>query len=338
MNILYIIGNGFDRAQGMATSYPEFYKYLLENKEGSPLLQKMKIEIKNDLDAEKNLWSDMEWGLGKFSSNIKTEKEMDEFHEELSQHLQNYLYKIDSEHILYSKLMLARISEDILQPEKYFVEADKEAYKSYLESFQFDSICYNAITLNYTNTLEKMLENHPCLFDKNSKEIPFNICHLHGELKDTIILGVSNKEQIANTNFRQSEFVTSFLVKSNANDAMKNLRNKKCEQLIKEANVIIIFGVSYGDTDSHLWKSIGHEITNRENICVVNFILNSNVQPTRKFNLSAIEKIEREKIYSKMGINQTEEIDHRFFIEINTKLFQNILNNKSYMDNQILIH
>ncbi|MFR0764060.1 MULTISPECIES: AbiH family protein [Alistipes] len=26
MNILYIFGNGFDKAQGMATSYPEFYK------------------------------------------------------------------------------------------------------------------------------------------------------------------------------------------------------------------------------------------------------------------------------------------------------------------------
>ena len=64
MNILYIIGNGFDRAQGMATSYPEFYKYLLENKEGSPLLQKMKIEIKEDLDAKEN---------GKISNKIYQE-------------------------------------------------------------------------------------------------------------------------------------------------------------------------------------------------------------------------------------------------------------------------
>ena len=31
MNILYIFGNGFKKAQGMATSYPEFYKYLQES-------------------------------------------------------------------------------------------------------------------------------------------------------------------------------------------------------------------------------------------------------------------------------------------------------------------
>jgi len=28
MNVLYILGNGFDKAQGMKTSYPEFYEYL----------------------------------------------------------------------------------------------------------------------------------------------------------------------------------------------------------------------------------------------------------------------------------------------------------------------
>ena len=30
MNVLYILGNGFDKAQGMKTSYPEFYQYLME--------------------------------------------------------------------------------------------------------------------------------------------------------------------------------------------------------------------------------------------------------------------------------------------------------------------
>lgn len=61
MNVLYILGNGFDKAQGMATSYPEFYKYLTENvKDGSPLLEKMKSAITEDTV----LWADMETGLG----------------------------------------------------------------------------------------------------------------------------------------------------------------------------------------------------------------------------------------------------------------------------------
>ena len=42
MNILYIFGNGFDKAQGMATSYPEFYKYLQDHvTSGSNLLNQI---------------------------------------------------------------------------------------------------------------------------------------------------------------------------------------------------------------------------------------------------------------------------------------------------------
>ena len=43
MNILYILGNGFDKAQGMATSYPEFYDYLMENSDNcSNMMQLLK--------------------------------------------------------------------------------------------------------------------------------------------------------------------------------------------------------------------------------------------------------------------------------------------------------
>ena len=41
MNIVYFLGNGFDKAQGLKTSYPEFYEYL-DKKEGSALLQNLK--------------------------------------------------------------------------------------------------------------------------------------------------------------------------------------------------------------------------------------------------------------------------------------------------------
>lgn len=64
MNALYILGNGFDKAQGMATSYPEFYEYLVNNvKDGSALLEKMKSAITEDIV----LWSDMESGYKSYS-------------------------------------------------------------------------------------------------------------------------------------------------------------------------------------------------------------------------------------------------------------------------------
>ena len=69
MNVLYILGNGFDKAQGMKTSYPEFYQYLMENTDnGSPLLQ----QLKKDINADKLLWSDMEEAFGQFTSKVET--------------------------------------------------------------------------------------------------------------------------------------------------------------------------------------------------------------------------------------------------------------------------
>ena len=88
MNILYIIGNGFDKAQGMATSYPEFYKYLAENvKDGSHLLEKMKSAI----TVNTKLWSDMENGLGEFTDETDNAEEFYNFYFELNRLLQNYL-------------------------------------------------------------------------------------------------------------------------------------------------------------------------------------------------------------------------------------------------------
>ena len=47
MNVLYILGNGFDKAQGMKTSYPEFYEYLkaIDSETESSLLNLMRKEI-----------------------------------------------------------------------------------------------------------------------------------------------------------------------------------------------------------------------------------------------------------------------------------------------------
>ena len=54
MNILYILGNGFDKAQKMATGYPDFYKYLTDKvKNESALLGKMKSAITENTE----LWA-----------------------------------------------------------------------------------------------------------------------------------------------------------------------------------------------------------------------------------------------------------------------------------------
>lgn len=323
MNILYIIGNGFDKAQGMHTSYPEFYQYLMKT-ECSPLLEEMKKEIKEDT----KLWSDMEEALGVFTSKVKTEEEMDSMHDELSQHLQNYLKKEDDD-FAFNVEMRNKIRWDLMHPEGYLAEADREAYNKFIKPIKNESLRldFHIITLNYTNTIERLLSvigpNPDLVLDKDQGCFLQDICHVHGQLGDTIIIGVDNKEQILNSSFQSSDEIASFLIKADANAAMKNLRHRNCEQLIKKANLMVLFGVSYGETDIRWWKLIGDELKKRGNLGVISFLYcPGEIPETRKYRLTAVEKRERQRLYSKMGLKYpTETIDNRFFISINSSMF-----------------
>ena len=42
MNVLFFIGNGFDKAQGLNTSYKDFYKYLKTQRSKTQLEERVK--------------------------------------------------------------------------------------------------------------------------------------------------------------------------------------------------------------------------------------------------------------------------------------------------------
>lgn len=76
MKITYIIGNGFDINLGLRTSYENFYKwYVRQSSEKDPdVVKKFKSEINNHIEkkgTEIN-WSDLEYGLGQYSSEVPT--------------------------------------------------------------------------------------------------------------------------------------------------------------------------------------------------------------------------------------------------------------------------
>lgn len=323
MNILYILGNGFDKAQGMKTSYPEFYQYLMK-KECSTLLEQMKKGIKEDT----KLWSDMEEALGNYTEKIRSVEEMDSLHAELSDCLQEYLLQEDANYIPSVELK-NKIKSDILHPERYLAETDRVLFNGFVKSIpnsskESERTEYHVITLNYTSTFEKLFQVPSILRERPMTELQ-DICHVHGELGDTIIIGVDNTDQIKNVLLRRSDEIASFFVKVDANAAMKNLRHNNCEQLIKKANLIVLFGVSFGETDMRWWKLIGEELIKRKDVGVISFLYcPGEIPDTRKYKLIAVEKRERERIYSKMNLYSpsfAKEVNDRFFIVINSLMF-----------------
>lgn len=324
MNVLYILGNGFDKAQGMKTSYPEFYEYL-KNKEGSLLLEKMKENI----TADKKLWSDMEWALGLYTSEVKSSEDMDILHDELSSCLQEYL-TIEDERFKPNELLKKKITSDFIFPEAYLSEVDKEQFNRIIEPvLRTKGVSKNiyVMSLNYTGTLEKLLginQNGVSKVFNNRCELK-NICHVHGRLGDTIIVGVDNIEQIRNVKLQSSEDVTNFLVKYEANLAMKNLRHSRCEQYVKNADLIVLMGVSWGETDKRWWKLIGEELKKRTDLVIISTIYcPSDVPITRKYKLATVERTERNRLYGKLDIQSVEDIEaisNRIFFIVNSSLF-----------------
>ena len=330
MNVLYILGNGFDMAQGMKTSYPEFYQYLMENTDsGNPLLQ----QLKKDINADKLLWSDMEEAFGQFTSKVNTEKELEDLYFELSDNLQKYLEKEENKFIP-SQELKNKFVEDFIHPEKYMGETDRNNYNSFVKKIKQDRFIKDIImskhsihehdldihvmTFNYTNTLEKLLSLNSST-DKNRhlKDNKYfrQVVHVHGRLKDSIIIGVDNEEQIANEQFRVKQDVTDFLIKRHSYEAMKNNQHKICEDFIRYSNLIILYGVSLGSTDAYWWELIGENLINRVDLCVIQYLYRPDVNlPTRKQLLARAEReqlqcvLEKFNIRKEMNLNITDRL------------------------------
>lgn len=322
MNVLYILGNGFDKAQKMKTGYPEFYQYLLENTDDdSPLLQQMKEEIKKDIDEGKNLWSDMEWAFGNFTEKIEKASELEDLHYEVSHHLQTYL-KEQNKSFTPNSNQMNNFINDFLNPGKYIHATDDDRYKKYVGSIS-GGMYINVMSLNYTDTLEKLLGLKPTETKRiyNGSTQLMNICHVHGRLDGTIIFGVDNVEQIKNTAFRTEDVIKYFMVKEDSNLAMKNTRHTICENFIKDANLIILFGVSIGETDIRWWKLIGNEMKKRKNVSIVDFVFCPNEVPSdRLYRMAIVENKCKKNLLRKMGVTE-DGISDRLFFVINSSIF-----------------
>ena len=209
-------------------------------------------------------------------------------------------------------------------------EADKIRFNAFANSVNGNNKEFNVITFNYTNTLEKLLtiDTKYQHVEKSfgSNRILHNIIHVHGSLEEAIIIGVDNETQIANEILRGNENVRDLFIKIESNRAMKNLRHDNCESFIKNAHLIVLFGVSLGNSDLRWWTLIGQELKRRNNLAIIQHIYRPNaVLPTRKQLLARIERQHQKELLQKMGLKQDEQskgIAERFFFTVNANIFK----------------
>lgn len=331
MNILYIIGNGFDIAQGLKTSYKDFEKWYKTQPTTNPIL----MQFKSDMNPDLEFWSDLEVALGKYVSKLKSVEDFDVIYDDLSSSIEMYmngqdaLFKITAESI-------SRYRKEATFPDDYLEPADAESIMHYIFSSPEErkiDVTINAINLNYTSTFDKAFEfgnRVSNMFPKRSCNVG-EVCHVHGALNDLpISLGVDSIDQIAHHGFQQEKLVVNALVKPMHNKAIRRNRAVHAMRLIENANMFVIFGSSMGDTDKTWWRAIYNRMKDNRLTPLIICNYTGKQRNVRKLYQWLPEEIEKTKLKfyhaivdDELEINKVRNyLDNRIMVALDKSMFQ----------------
>ena len=304
----------------MATRYRDFYKFYKTVKSQTSLIENLKKEIDGNIAN----WSDLELELGKYTKNLKTEEEFTEIYEDLCDRLAEYLEE-EEEKFDFKKLDGKKLHDYFSFPDNSLLQADRVILNSFRNKFPNSQWNIYAITFNYTQSLEKLLEykgtrinigNHG-----NSPIVLQRIEYIHGYLNDRMVLGVNDTSQISNHEFQKNQNVLVDLVKNNCNQAQKHMIDVWSKDQISKANLICIFGSSIGDTDNMWWELIGEQL---KRDCFLIVFEKGEIIPPRRPQRKARAEIEKKNYFlnkTKLKDEEKKNAASKIIIGINTNMF-----------------
>ncbi len=284
MNITFLIGNGFDLNLNLKTSYQSFYRYYINQDQGNSQITEW---LKRD-EGKWEDWADLEARLGEKVSEI-TEKTIDKFIEDkfdLDNKLLDYLEQEQSKMIIegHEEEIAKEISRSLLGYYKELNKVEREELMKTYKIFEQEEYVYNFLCFNYTSTIfeqEEYVYNFLCfnytstldiLIEKtreikaqigvhssnygDKKNLLGQVLHIHGTLTEGMVLGVNDIEQIYNSSLKENPEFIDIFVKKRMNDNMGQKRTEDAKNMISTSQVICIFGMSIGLTDTMWWQEV----------------------------------------------------------------------------------
>ena len=315
MNILFLIGNGFDINVGLKTRFRDVLASYLEEENKDPRIQKFKKDISKDFEN----WSDFEKQMGVYTEEYTLETIddycfcMKNFKESLIRHLGKEEDKIDFD--VKRDEIVKVFNGSILHFYDKLTNSSKNILLNMIQS-DVNRDIYNFITFNYTSVLDKCL--------KIIKLSDSTVLHIHGDVSKNPIMGVDNLSQIANEELSNNGKLTRTIVKPIINKKLKNMNNSEGKNLIDQSNIICLFGLSLAETDKTWWRTIGYWLRrNSDSQLVIFNVVNqwNEIHPDEEIeNIDAIE----EKFCFVAGFSEKEResIADRIHIAFNTDMFK----------------
>lgn len=279
MRILYLIGNGFDLHVGLKTSYPDFLKYYLAQPIPSELddvAQRYIKRLKEDINANIELWSDLELRFGQHMAKLgemgkavhNLQEEFDFINDDIRGKLSEYIGQEDKRGYFAENAQKALL-DDIVAPERNLRDYENTAIINHRRT-QGDRTAnvVDIITFNYTRTIEHLLGKTPVQASGFTIHEPI---HVHGYYDNRMIFGVNDDSQIHNEKLRELTYAKEALVKSECNHIYGVSHTNRCDDLIYEAQLICCYGLSFGDTDKLWWKKICNQLKSRKDLYMIVF-------------------------------------------------------------------
>lgn len=257
MNILFLLGNGFDINLGLPTSYAKFYDYYLSDRLKPELLNDNVKKLRDDIGENRADWADLELQMGRYLMKVNDEQTADSIHRSLKLSLIEYLNSVLNGFSC-DDGQRKKFIADLTSPEKYMLVEDRNAILEFKQRETYKNV--NVISFNYDDIFESIVGfgSAPVKLNDNYK---LNcVEHIHGTLKGSLVIGLDNEAQIHNAKLLESSFLRNKYIKSNYCKIVRDGRDSRCKSLINSADVFYMFGLSIGETDKRWWVYIAERL------------------------------------------------------------------------------
>lgn len=325
MNIVYLIGNGFDLSLDLPTAYSDFYNYYVNQ----PNIDSEIESLKSSIETDRVNWSDLEEALGKYTTNLHTTTELIKLHKDLINNLRNYLKKVE-DYYNWNDSQKELISKYLICPENILPYTDQQNIQNFKSKWSGIDWQVKIITFNYTTILEKLIgytgqQKRIGNTNYNRTVILKDIQHIHGSIIKGMALGLNDPSQFLNETYREDRLLKNKYIKQKLNVVARTGHDDLCQVAINGANLICIFGLSFGITDLRWWQYIGDRIMQKD-ILLILFYHND------KINLDDLDDAElfeeednvRNLFLSMTSLSDTdkEQVREKIFVSINSSMFK----------------
>lgn len=282
MNITFLIGNGFDLNLGLDTRYSDFlevYKNIDSNGD-------KKLEyFKNSILQDDKLWSNAEIAFGmsteKFKKDGYNAEDFCDSHENFCVELAKYLLK-QEQRLNYTdlnELLCKGLISGLLNYKKGFREEETGEIISTENTFG-GGIIFNFINFNYTQTLDLCVsavrKKTGSLGKRQINRTNYEngigkVLHVHGTVHKDMVLGVNDTSQIADMslfNGYDDEYISE-IIKPRTNVVNQENTEAKVSELLNSSDVIYVYGMSIGATDSLWWNKICELMKKKKNLHLI---------------------------------------------------------------------